>query len=89
MKLNLKRKTKKRVITRERQRLGTAIEFKNIWALDFMRDTMYDGKLADRPDSQTVMGQLKAWFDNYNSYHSHGALGYLPPQLFPERGSAT
>jgi len=44
MKLNLQRKAKKRVITRERQPLGTAMELNNIWALDFMRDTMYDGK---------------------------------------------
>lgn len=45
-------------------------------------------KLAHRPDSQTVMGQLKAWFDDYNSFHPHSALGYLPPQLFRERRSA-
>jgi putative transposase len=31
-------------------------------------------KLAHRPDSQTVMGQLKAWFDDYNSFHPHSAL---------------
>jgi putative transposase len=46
-------------------------------------------KLAHMPDSQTVMGQLKAWFDNYNSFHLHSALGNLPPQLFRERRSAT
>jgi putative transposase len=46
-------------------------------------------KLAHSPDSQTVMGQLKAWFDDYNSFHPHSALGYLPPQLFRERRSAT
>ena len=39
-------------------------------------------KLADRPDSQTVMKQLKNWFDDYNSFHPHSALGYLPPKLF-------
>lgn len=39
-------------------------------------------KLADRPDSQTVMAQLQEWFDDYNSYHPHSALGYLPPKLF-------
>ena len=44
MKLNLQRKPKKRVITRERQPFGTTIEINNIWALDFMRDTMCDGK---------------------------------------------
>ncbi len=26
-------------------------------------------KLANRPDSKTVMAQLKDWFDDYNSYH--------------------
>jgi len=46
-------------------------------------------KLEHRPDSQTVMGQLKAWFDDYNSFHPHSALGYLPPLLFRERRSAT
>ena len=44
-------------------------------------------KLANRPDSQTVMSQLKAWFDDYNSYHPHSALGYLPPQMFREKRS--
>ena len=45
-------------------------------------------KLTNRPDSQTVMSQLKAWFDDYNSYHPHSALGYLPPQTFREKRSA-
>lgn len=44
MKLNLQRKAKKRVITRERQPLGAVMELNNIWALDFMQDTMYDCK---------------------------------------------
>jgi putative transposase len=44
-------------------------------------------KLAKRPDSQTVMSQLKAWFDDYNSFHPHSALGYLPPQMFREKRS--
>jgi putative transposase len=39
-------------------------------------------KLAERPDSQTVMAQLPKWFDDYNSYHPHSALGYVPPKLF-------
>jgi putative transposase len=46
-------------------------------------------KLALRLDSQTVMGQLNAWFDDYNSYYPHSAMGYLSPQLFQERRSAT
>ena len=44
MKLNLQRKAKKRVVTRERQPLGVAEELNCVWALDFMRDTMYDGR---------------------------------------------
>jgi putative transposase len=39
-------------------------------------------KLADRPDPQTVMALLPKWFDDYNSYHPHSALGYVPPNLF-------
>jgi putative transposase len=46
-------------------------------------------KLANRPDSKTVMAQLKDWFDDYNSYHPHSALGYLPPTLFREKRSVT
>jgi putative transposase len=44
--------------------------------------------LANKPDSQTVISQLKAWFDDYNSYHPHSALGYLPPLLFREKRTA-
>ena len=44
MKLNLQRKVKKRVITRQRQPLLTHDEVNRVWALDFMRDTMYDGR---------------------------------------------
>jgi putative transposase len=46
-------------------------------------------KLASRPDSKTVMAQLQGWFDDYNSYHPHSALGYLPPKLFREKQSIT
>lgn len=46
-------------------------------------------KLANRPDSKTVMAQLQGWFDDYNSYHPHSALGYLPPKLFREKQSVT
>jgi len=46
-------------------------------------------KLANRPDSKTVMAQLKDWFDDYNSYHPHSALGYLPPTLFRAKRSVT
>ena len=46
-------------------------------------------KLANRPDSKTVMAQLQAWFYDYNSYHPHSELGYLPPTLFWENQSVT
>jgi putative transposase len=32
-------------------------------------------KLANKPDSKTVLAQLQAWFDGYNLYHLHSALG--------------
>jgi len=35
---------KKRVITRERQPLGGSTQLNQVWALDFMRDTLYDGR---------------------------------------------
>lgn len=44
MKLNLQRKAKKRVVSRQRQALGAATALNCVWALDFMRDTMYDGR---------------------------------------------
>jgi putative transposase len=44
MKLNHQRRTKRRLTTRERQPLGTATEVNQVWALDFMRDTLYDGR---------------------------------------------
>jgi putative transposase len=31
------------------------------------------------------MAQLPKWFDDYNSYHPHSALGYLPAKLFREK----
>lgn len=44
MKLNMKRRTKKRVVTRPRQPLDCPQEINDTWALDFMRDTLYDGR---------------------------------------------
>jgi transposase InsO family protein len=41
--------------------------------------------LANRPDSRTVMGYLEGCFNDYNSYHPHSALGYLPTKLFREK----
>lgn len=44
MRLNLQRRTKKRLITRERQPLLASAELNHVWILDFMRDTMDDGR---------------------------------------------
>src|SRR5574343_613547 len=44
MRLNLKRKVRRRVLTRERQPLLASTELNRVWALDFMRDTLYDGR---------------------------------------------
>ncbi len=44
MNLNLPRRTKKRVITRERQPLVAPETVNQVWALDFMHDTLYDGR---------------------------------------------
>lgn len=38
------RKAKRRVITRERQPLEASLTLNKVWALDFMRDTMYEGR---------------------------------------------
>jgi putative transposase len=39
-------------------------------------------KLAERPDSQTVMAQLPEWFDDYNSHYSRNDLVYVSVNLF-------
>jgi putative transposase len=44
MKLNLPRRTKKRVIIRERQPLVAPESVNQVWALDFMHDTLHDGR---------------------------------------------
>ena len=46
-------------------------------------------KLANKPDSKTVMAQLQGWFDDYNSQHPHSSLGYLLPSVFRQKPSAT
>jgi putative transposase len=44
MKLNLPRRTKKRIITLKRQPLVAPNGVNQMWALDFMHDTLYDGR---------------------------------------------
>ena len=55
-------------------------------AESFVKTLKWDyAKLAERPDSKTVMAQLPKWFDDYNSYHPHSALGYVPAKRFREQ----
>jgi putative transposase len=44
MGLNLPRRVKRRILTRPAQPLDRAQGLNHIWALDFMRDTLYDGR---------------------------------------------
>ena len=39
-------------------------------------------RVSPRPDAQTVMHQLSAWFTHYNEVHPHKALGYRSPREF-------
>ena len=55
-------------------------------AENFVKTIYQDyAKLANRPDSKTVKARLNDWFDDYNSYHPHSALSYLPSTLFREK----
>lgn len=44
MKLNLPRRTRKRIRTRQPQPLNAQPVLNDVWSLDFMRDTLYDGR---------------------------------------------
>lgn len=39
-------------------------------------------RVAARPDAASVLRQLDAWFDHYNTVHPHKALGYRSPREF-------
>jgi transposase InsO family protein len=45
----------------------------------FKRDYVY---VHDRPDAQTVLSQLSAWFEDYNESHPHKALRMKSPREF-------
>src|SRR5215831_20874909 len=45
MKLNLPRRTRRRPPQRERQPLTVEPRMNAVWALDFMRDTLYSGRV--------------------------------------------
>lgn len=60
---------------------GMAESFVKTFKRDYAR-------LAHRPDAQTVMRSLTAWFEHYNEKHPHSALKYLSPRQFRERQNA-
>lgn len=39
-------------------------------------------RVNSRPDAATVLRQLEAWFEHYNSVHPHKSLGYRSPCEF-------
>lgn len=41
-----------------------------------------DARVASRPSPASVIEQLPAWFDHYNTVHPHRALGYRSPREF-------
>jgi putative transposase len=45
----------------------------------FKRDYVF---VHDRPDAQTVLSQLSAWFEDYNESHPHKALQMKSPREF-------
>jgi len=45
----------------------------------FKRDYVY---VHDRPDAQTVLSQLPAWFEDYNESHPHKGLRMRSPREF-------
>lgn len=45
----------------------------------FKRDYVY---VHDRPDAQTVLAQLPAWFEDYNEIHPHKELRMKSPREF-------
>ena len=48
MKLNMKRRAERRLATRDPQPSLSTEELNRVWALDFVRDTLYDGRPFER-----------------------------------------
>lgn len=49
----------------------------------FVRTMKRDyARVASRPSPASVIAQLPAWFDHYNTVHPHRALGYRSPREF-------
>ena len=49
----------------------------------FVRTIKRDyARTSSLPDARSVIAQLPAWFDHYNTVHPHRALGYRSPREF-------
>lgn len=56
----------------------------------FVRTIKRDyARVSPRPDALTVIAQLPAWFEHYNTVHPHRALGYRSPREFITDQTAT
>ena len=92
LKLNLPRKTKRRVPGRLRQSLEAPKQLNHIWAVDFMADALYGGRkirtLNVFDSVEDVQIVTDEWLEDYNSERPHDSLGRVPPRTFlprPER----
>ena len=54
---------------------GMAEAFVRTFKRDYVR-------VSSCPDARTVIAQLPAWFEHYNTVHPHSALDYRPPREF-------
>ena len=74
MKLNLPRRAKKRIPRREKQPLEVVKVPNEMWSMDFMHDSLYQGRCFR---TLNIIGLL-----NYNEERPHQALNNLTPHQF-------
>lgn len=61
---------------------GMAEAFVRTFKRDYVR-------VGDRPDAETVLRSLPAWFNHYNEVHPHRALRYQSPRQFIQANPTT
>ena len=72
LRLNLPRRTKRRVPQRQRQPLLVEPRMNAVWALDFMRDTLYSGRVFRTPLQPDVSRCV--WLTVNSMPHAKGSL---------------
>ena len=97
LRLNLPRRTR-RVPRRIRQPLTAPPVLNQTWALDFMTETLYDGRrvrlltMIDEGNREGLEAELRAltdaWLRIYNGERPHDSLGRVPPLTFLPRPSS-